>query len=211
MDKLNLIENKARAFFDGENGCHDWDHTIRVLNLCRHIGAIEKADMEVLGLSAMLHDIGRPEQAKTKVCHAEIGAKLSHDLLVGAGYNESVASEVAQCILTHRFRDNRAPQSLEAKILYDSDKLDSIGAVGLGRAFLYAGEHGAKLHNGKNVNIETTIEHSSEDTAYREYVHKLRYIKDKLFTVEAKRIAMERHKFMELFFDRLGREIDGEI
>jgi len=211
MDKLNLIENKARQFFEGENGCHDWDHTVRVLNLCRHIGEIEKANIEILALSAMLHDIGRPEQAKTKVCHAEIGAKLSQNLLGEAGYNQNTIDQVSQSILTHRFRDNRAPQSLEAKILYDSDKLDSIGAVGLGRAFLYAGEHGAKLHNGKDVNIETTIEHSSEDTAYREYMHKLRYIKDKLFTTEAKRIAMERHKFMELFFDRLGQEVDGKI
>ena len=206
-----LIEKRAQAYFEGENGCHDWDHTKRVQNLCRCIGLVEKANLDVLELAAVLHDIGRPTQAKSGICHAEIGSKMAKDLLIEMGYDGEFAEEVARCILTHRYRDDRVPQTLEAKILYDADKLDSIGAVGLGRAFLYAGEHGAKLHNDKKVDVASTEEHSKEDTAYREYIHKLKYIKDKLFTAEAKRLAQERHHFMELFFDKLQKEIDGEI
>ena len=88
--------------------------------------------------------------------------------------------------------------------------MDAIGAIGIGRAFLFAGEMGAKFHE-KDVDIEKTKEYSKEDTAYREFIVKLRKIKDRMFTKEGKRIAKERHKFMVNFFDRLNKEVDGKL
>jgi uncharacterized protein len=101
------------------------------------------------------------------------------------------------------------PQTLEAKILYDADKLDSIGAVGIGRAFLFAGQTGAKLHNESDVDILACKPYSKEDTAYREFKFKMSKIKDRMLTPEGKRLATERHNFMEVFFERLERETKG--
>jgi uncharacterized protein len=94
--------------------------------------------------------------------------------------------------------------------LFDADKLDSIGAVGIGRAFLFAGEVGARLHN-KDSDISKTKPYTREDTAFREYMVKLRWVRDRMFTKEGKRIAAERHKYMVDFFHRLDKETDGEL
>ncbi len=100
------------------------------------------------------------------------------------------------------------PKSLEAKILFDADKLDSIGAVGIGRAFLFAGEVGAKLHNG-HQDLSKTVSYSREDTAYREFQVKLRKIKDRLLTPSGRKLAEGRHRFMVRFFERLDAEVKG--
>jgi uncharacterized protein len=97
---------------------------------------------------------------------------------------------------------------LEAKALFDADKLDAIGAVGIARTFLFAGEVGAKLHN-PHIEPEDTEPYSDEDTGYREYKLKLSRIKDRMLTTEGRRMAEERHQFMEMFFDRLTEEHEG--
>jgi uncharacterized protein len=108
--------------------------------------------------------------------------------------------EIAHCIEAHRYRGDKNPRTLEAKILYDADKLDSIGAVGIGRAFLFAGQTGARLHNDSDdVDILDCKPYSKEDTAYREFK----------FKMSKKRLAEERHVFMEVFFERLERETKG--
>jgi len=114
---------------------------------------------------------------------------------------------VVHCIATHRFRGHQIPQSKEAKILYDADKLDAIGAVGMGRAFLFAGEQGCNFHDWHIV-IEKT-KYLKENTAYLEFLVKLRFMKDKIFTSEGKKIARERHRYMVYFFDRLNQEVDA--
>jgi uncharacterized protein len=102
------------------------------------------------------------------------------------------------------------PRTLEARILFDADKLDSIGAVGIGRAFLFAGEIGAMLHDGA-VDVAKTRPYTREDTAYREYLVKLRRVKDRMTTREGKRIAAERHRYMAAFFGRLNKETAGTL
>jgi uncharacterized protein len=135
---------------------------------------------------------------------------MAGKILKAHGIKKETMESVVHCIRTHRFRKRAVPISKEAKILFDADKLDSIGAVGIGRAFLFAGEVGARLHN-KDVNLRKTKPYTKEDTAYREYLIKLRKIKDRIFTKEGKRIARERHRFMVEFFERLNRETDGRL
>ncbi len=206
------IREEARTFFRGARGSHGWDHTKRVQTLCRRIGREEKADLAVLDLAALLHDIGRGEEDRTngKTCHAQTGARLARGLLTRYGLDPGLIREVVHCIRTHRFRRRASPQTLEARILFDADKLDSIGAVGVGRAFLFAGEIGARFHDPDIVPSDTRP-YTREDTAYREYLVKLRKIKDRMSTREGKRIAAERHRFMVEFFDRLNKETDGRL
>jgi uncharacterized protein len=210
MINIEQIKEKAEKYFKGTKKSHDWDHTLRVYKLCLHIGKIEGADMEILEIAALLHDIGRAREDECRggVCHAKEGAKMAEQLLVPLGIEKEKIERIVHCIATHRFRDNNTPESLEARILYDADKLDSIGAVGIGRAFLFAGEVGAKLHD-KNVDIENTSLYTENDTAYREYLVKLSKVKDRMTTAEGKRIAVGRHEYMVGFFDRINKEVDG--
>lgn len=207
---LARIESEARGFFLDSRGSHDWDHTERVLRLSLRIGRKEKADLGVLSLAALLHDIGRGEEDRSRgrVCHGRAGAATAGKLLAAHGLDAGTVREVVHCIRTHRFRKRAVPKTLEAKVLFDADKLDSIGAVGIGRAFLFAGEVGARLHD-KRIDLQRTKPYTRDDTAYREFLVKLGRVKDRIFTREGKRIAAERHRFMVGFFDRLNKETDG--
>ncbi|NOX71832.1 MAG: HD domain-containing protein [Candidatus Micrarchaeota archaeon] len=191
---------------------HDWEHTQRVYRICIHIGKIEGADMKVLRIAAILHDIGRlaEDESKGKIRHEEEGAKIAEDILKRYGFDNDFIERVSHCIKSHRFRNSIKPKTLEAKVLFDSDKLDSIGAIGIGRAFMFAGKVGARLHNS-DVDIEKTKPYTKEDTVYREFMVKLRKIKDMMMTDEGKRIAKERHDFMAGFFSRLDKEIAGDL
>ncbi|MGM5481929.1 MAG: HD domain-containing protein [Nanobdellota archaeon] len=206
------LYQKAKSFFEDSKGSHDWEHTLRVQSLAMHIGKYENADLDILNAAVLLHDIGRAEEDEKKgeICHAQKGAELAEELLDEFNYSKDFIKSVKHCILTHRYRGKNIPQTKEAKILFDADKLDCLGAVGVGRAFLFAGEVGAKLHD-KNVDIDNTKSYTKDDTAYREFLVKGQYIKEKMQTSEGKRIAQERHKYAKEFFDRLNKEVDGEI
>jgi|SRR6056297_2261176 len=211
MEFIEQLKKEVKYLLEEGEGCHDWDHTERVYNLAIHIGKIEDADLEILGIAALLHDIGRPEEdrLKRKVCHAEIGAVMAEGILKQYCLETEKIEKIKHCIERHRFSKGKPPESREAKILYDADKLDNIGAIGILRAANYSGTYRARTHNPE-VNYEDVRPYSKEDTAYQHYHMKLKKIKDKLFTDEAKRIAEERHKFMEDFFLRVNRECRGE-
>jgi uncharacterized protein len=209
---LAEIRNEAMTFFRKARGSHDWDHTERVLRLCLRIGKKERADLAVLELAALLHDIGRgaEDESNGRVCHGREGAVLARELLGRHGLDAGLVNRVVHCIRTHRFRKRAVPRTLEARVLFDADKLDSIGAVGIGRAFLFAGEVGARLHDPL-VDVRRTKTYTRDDTAYREFLVKLSRVKDRMFTREGRRVAAERHRFMIAFFDRLNKETDGTL
>jgi uncharacterized protein len=213
MDSIiEAIKGFAGSHFSNAKYSHDWEHTERVYRLCMHIGEIEGADLEALAIAAFLHDIGRTHQDKAKggICHAEKGGEIAREILKRYPIPEEKKENIIHCILTHRFRNNHAPQTLEAKVLFDADKLDAIGAVGIARAYLFAGEVGAVLHNG-DADPELTEPYSRNDTGYREYRVKLSRIKDRMLTSEGKHMAQERHAFMEAFFERFLKEHEGFI
>lgn len=206
------IKKEAKEHFLKARGSHDWNHIERVYNLALKIGKKENADLEILKLAAILHDIGRKYQddSNGKIDHSEEGARLAKEILERYNFDEEKTKKIIHCIETNRFRGKYEPKSKEARVLFDADKLDSIGAVGIGRAFLFAGEIGAGLHS-KDVDTEKTKEYSKDDTAYREFLVKLRKIEGRMFTKEGKRIAKERHRFMVDFFERLNKEVDGKL
>jgi uncharacterized protein len=206
----DIIEH-AKTAFTAARGSHDWDHTERVYRLCMHIGRVEDADWEVLAIAAFLHDVGRSYQDESKgtICHAEKGAEIARTLLVNYPLSDEKKRNIVHCIGSHRFRGNNHPETLEARALFDADKLDSIGAIGIGRAFLFAGEVGARLHNPE-ADLRNTRPYTAEDTGYREFKLKLSKIKDRMLTSEGKRLAQERHAFMERFFERFQQEYEGK-
>jgi uncharacterized protein len=205
------LRQLADPYHDGMGGCHGPDHTERVHKTALHIGRLTEARLDVLSAAALLHDIGRRYETREqgKICHAEKGAELAREILAELDFAPALIIEITHCIEAHRYRGDKVPRTLEAKILYDADKLDSIGAVGIGRAFLFAGQTGAKLHNESDVDILACKPYSKEDTAYREFKFKMSKIKDRMLTPEGRRLAEERHNFMEVFFERLERETKG--
>ncbi len=208
---LDQIKTFAESQFKNARGSHDWDHTLRVCGLCRRIGRAEKVNMEVLIAAAYLHDIGRcyQDDSNGRICHAEKGAGMAETMLKALQLTSDNRKNIVHCIKAHRFRGNNKPETPEAQVLFDADKLDSIGAVGVARAFLFAGEVGACLHN-PDIDIENTKPYSKDDTGFREYRVKLLSIRERILTDEGRNIADERHAFMKAFFKRFIQEYQGE-
>jgi uncharacterized protein len=167
--------------------------------------------MLVTEAAAYLHDIGRAQQDRTNgtLCHAERGAAMARDMLKDCPLTDERRENIIHCIAAHRFRRGEKPRTIEASVLFDADKLDAIGAVGVARAFLFAGELGARLHSPE-VDVAQAPAYSVDDTGYREYVVKLSRIRERVLTVAGRRLADERHRFMVDFFDRFLKEYEGE-
>ena len=126
------------------------------------------ADLRVVRLAALLHDLARPEEMRLQggACHARLGAAMIPEFVADCGFPPELVAAVAEAVRTHRYRDDARPQTVEGEIVYDADKLDSLGAVGIGRAFLFAGRAGARLHNTAREALSSPP-YSREDTAYR--------------------------------------------
>jgi uncharacterized protein len=211
---LHRVAVAAREILERSPACHDWDHTLRVLTNARRLRELEGGDPLVVDCAALLHDIGRPEELADQgvTCHARRGAELVRDILPRAGLADPALIEhIAACVRTHRFRarGEERPASLEARILFDADKLDSIGAIGIGRSFHFAGRIGARVHN-RAAEAEGSASYSREDSAHREFLVKLRHVRRSLLTDAGRRLAAGRHRFMIEFFAQLERETRGE-
>jgi uncharacterized protein len=204
---LNLV-SLVKEEFRNAPGCHDWDHTERVLRNSQIICAGEKADPQIVETAVLLHDISRPDEMKKKggVCHAEAGAARAEKILRKFGLEESFVRRVRLCVANHRYRGKNTPETIEEKIVYDADKLDSIGATGVGRAFHFAGRIGARLHNTEEEALRAKS-YSREDSAYREYLVKLRHVPEKMLTKTGRKLARRRASFIKKFFDEINREM----
>ncbi len=223
MDKLSRLKEIVQK--ELSSSAHDIDHTYRVLKLARLLAKNENANMEIVEIAAILHDIARVREDKDKsgnTDHAALGAKMAEKILKELNYSEDIVKGVVHCIETHRFRGEKAPKTIEAKILFDADKLDALGAVGVARAYIIAGEMGEPLYREetnieeyKNKNLTEgksngRIKDVSKHSVNIEYEMKFKHLPERLFTEKAKQIAKDRLKFMDQFFERLKKEIEGE-
>ncbi|OQX05879.1 MAG: phosphohydrolase [Desulfobulbaceae bacterium A2] len=202
--------SRCLPYYEGGDGSHDLDHVERVHRNALFLGERLGARLDILSAAALLHDIGRPEESASKgaICHAARGAELAEPILRQLNFGTQDIELVLHCIRAHRYRGATRPETLEARILFDADKLDSIGAIGIGRAFLFAGRVGARLHNPE-LDPALTKSYSQEDTAYREFQVKLRRVQDRMLTPAGQELARVRHTFMEDFFAQLNREFLG--
>ena len=206
----DAVYDEVQNRLGNDGGCHDFDHTLRVvwnaIQLCKEL---PEADQEIVLLAALLHDVARSEEDRSKgaVDHAERGAAMVPAILAPYGLPQEQIRRIAEAVRTHRFRGGDRPATLEAEIVYDADKLDSLGAVGIGRAFLFAGKEGARLHNDAKTALNSNS-YSKEDTAYREYLVKLRKLPSVMLTRPAWEIAQSRAAFMKQFFKNLNQETD---
>lgn len=202
------FEGLVKAKLANAPGCHDYAHTLRVLHNAELLLQTEPdADSFVVRTAALFHDFARPEELASngKQDHAQLGADLVRIELEQLGCEPDFVNHVTSCIRTHRYRGKLIPDTLEAKIVYDADKLDSTGAFGIARAFHFAGRIGACLHNSAEEAVNSDA-YGRNDSAYREYLVKLRHLPEKMLTDSGRELAKERAVFMDEFFTRLNSE-----
>ncbi|MBN1811012.1 MAG: HD domain-containing protein [Anaerolineae bacterium] len=203
--------DEARSYYGNNDAVHDFDHVLRVLALAERIGQAEGADMEVVRAAVLLHDVGRARADADGLDHATLGATQVREIL--AGQPPAKVEAVAHAIAAHRYRAAPEPETLEAQVLFDADKLDAIGAVGVARAFAYGGAHGQRLWvSVESVDAARWKEEGDDPDAHtpiHEFVVKLSKLKSRLFTPTGHAIAEERHAFMVSFFERMDAEIQG--
>ncbi len=208
-----------------KDSAHDYDHTIRVYNNCMLIAKSETgADLGALQAASLLHDVARAKEDADdsgKTDHALLGADMAYGILREAGYGEQFAETVKYMISTHRYRAENPPATLEAQILFDADKLDALGAIGIARSFAIAGKVGEQLYYDGSVEeyaqenlvggkIGGRIKDIRKHSFQMEYALKFRLLPDKMYTRTAKKLAENRLRFMENFIAQMEKEVRGE-
>jgi uncharacterized protein len=193
-----------------KDAAHDPEHIFRVLYQSINIASErpEIMDYDVLIASCLLHDIGREEQFKNhNLCHAEVGGIKAKDFLINNNWSENKAIHVNKCISSHRFRGNNIPETIEAKILFDSDKLDVTGCLGIARTLLYKGHVKSKIYEINNGDICFGNNKSDDETFLKEYNFKLIKLYDKFYTEEAQRLANKQKEHAQYFYDKLVEQV----
>lgn len=208
-EAYQLIEKHMLAWMDPRDYAHGAEHVYRVLHTALDIAAHEKdVNTDVLICACLLHDIGRRAQSENPtVCHAAKGAEMSKVFLLEQGFSAAFADRVAACILAHRYRKGVPCDSIEAKILFDSDKLDVSGAIGIARTLYYGAlfseplysrdEHGEILDGSVKTGTHSFL---------HEYCFKLRKIYDGFHTAYAAQLAAQRRRIAEDFYQSILTE-----
>ena len=189
--KYKKLLNLARKEYQQLNmHSHDWDHIQRVLQYCERINKKEKTDVTILFPACILHDLGR---VKGKEKDHSTSIEKSDNLLAQSGYAEDERKKIIDCILSHSVNSDKKPVSMEAKILFDADKLDSYGAIGVTRFFTLAGE--------QQWNLQESIDHAFER------ITKLSSIGG-FYTKEAEQIGTSKAKTTFIFYYFLFQELN---
>ena len=216
MDKEQILQKTqqyVRETLEGEASGHDWWHIYRVLQLAKNIGEKEGADMFVVELAALLHDIA---DFKFHGGDTTAGPRVAGEWLQTLNVDEEVINHVKDIILNLSYKGAKVENKIKTKegfVVQDADRLDAIGAMGIARTFAYGGHKGYSMHD---PNIKVKIHESFEEyknhkgTIINHFYEKLLLLKDKMNTETAKQIAEERHKYMEEFLDRFYKEWDGK-
>ena len=216
MNKDEVIKRTAdyvKSKLDGESSGHDWWHTYRVWKTAVNIGKKEDADLFVVQLAALLHDIA---DWKFHSGDDSIGPKLAREWLEKLDVDENIISHVCEIIKGVSFKGAGVKSKIKTKegmVVQDADRLDALGSIGIARAFAYGGHKGREIYN---PNIKPEKHESFEQyknnkgTTINHFYEKLLLLKDLMNTETARKIAEERHKFMEEYLDKFFKEWEGK-
>lgn len=209
-----LTIEMAREWYPLNDPVHGFDHVLRVLKTAEDIGKELNADLEILKAAALLHDASGadPREGGGRASHEQDSAVFAGEVLHKLGWDESRIEQVRHCIKAHRYRGSERPETLEAKILFDADKLDVVGAFGVARTIGYALQAGQPIYAEPSERFVQSGEKDVNEphSAYHEYLFKLRKVLGRLFTEQARARGEERFRLMRDFFEQLSREARGE-
>lgn len=209
MTLTEKVENKIIEQFFGESTGHDWHHIKRVWNMSKYIQKKEGGNLEIIELSALLHDIS---DHKFNGGQLDKGGEVAFNILMELGAEELVANEVRYIVNNVSYKGaNTATEmnSLEGRIVQDADRLDAIGAIGIARTFAYGGANNQPIHEPSlNVTMHDSFEEyaASKTSTINHFYEKLLLLKYRLNTTTAKEIGEKRHAIMEHFLEQFHSE-----
>jgi uncharacterized protein len=211
IDKTcKFVENKL----SGDGSGHDWWHIFRVWTLAKKIAVEEKAQIEIVELGALLHDIA---DWKFHDGDDSIGPTIAREFLNSNNVENKLSDSVVEIISTLSYKGAEVAtpmKTLEGKIVQDADRLDAIGALGIARTFAYGGYKNRLIYHPdeKPVLHESYEDYKkNEGHTINHFYEKLLLLKERMNTNTGKRIAEGRHKFMQSFLDQFYREWDGIV
>lgn len=220
---IERIKKFAEGFFvTNKDSAHNMDHVMRVYHMACKLVENEDADLEVIEIAALLHDIGGEKEIQDttgRTDHSIESVKLAEPFLRKLKISEAKIKHITDCIISHRYRTENKPQTLEAKVLFDADKLEIVGAIGIARAYTWIGKHNAHIYKKVNIKqytkenqggkINGKIQDKTKHSPQINWETKDKLILDFLYTKKAKKIAQKRLAFSEMFFEKLEKEIEG--
>lgn len=215
---------QARAWYSATDPVHGFDHILRVYEMAQRIARIEGANLRIVCAAALLHDVGGEQllidpkvgdenQTSSRANHQLGATEFAWKVLQEEGWNDNDIHAVQHCIRAHRFRDlSEQPKTLEAQVLFDADKLDAIGAIGVARAIAYAVKAGAPVffEPSQTFIASGQLEKGERHSAFHEYLFKLQKISSIMYTQTGKALAKDRRQIMEVFFEKLKAETLGK-
>ncbi len=194
-------------------GGHDWFHIERVFKNAVLIAQEEVCDVTVVKLGALLHDIA---DSKFHNGDEEIGPKTAKEFLESENVSEEIIEHVIQIIKNISFKGGNFEKTFSSKeleIVQDADRLDALGAIGIARTFNYGGFKNRALYNptiSPKLNMTKEEYKKSDSPTLNHFYEKLLLLKDKMNTETGKKLAQERHRFMETFLSQFYAEWEGE-
>lgn len=221
--KLSKILDHVKTELSKDTG-HTLDHITRVYKNALLIASDDPTvDLDILTTAVLLHDIARVKEDQDntgKTDHAIVGADMAEVILKKLSYSQEDIEKIKHCIQTHRYRTSYQPASKEAKILFDADKLDLLGALGIARGYMISGEYHQQLFSSAPLDEYVAsnivggkpngrIKDFSKHALNIEFELKIKNIPRRLYTKKARTIARRRIRFMKCFFAQLRQEIDG--
>jgi uncharacterized protein len=219
MDKKTILEKLSAAVkekMSSQGAGHDWWHVYRVWKMATHLAKDEKADLFVVELGALLHDIA---DYKFHGGDYSVGPRVAREMLEELKVEPRVIAHVYDIVENISFKGGIKKETLktiEGKIVQDADRLDAIGAIGVARAFAFGGSRNRSMHHPgykpqtyKNKEEYVAAFHKNEGTTVNHFYEKLLLLKDLMNTKAAKKIAKARHEYMEDFLERFYSEWEG--
>ena len=211
MDIIEKALTYVKDFFENEFSGHDYFHTLRVFNMATHIATAEKADLKVVQLAALLHDVDDRKLSPATYKNKDNARRFLSENQVDAATIENIITIIGQ--ISYAGKDSVAPATLEGQCAQDADRLDAIGAIGIGRAFAFGGNHDRLMHHPDiapcmDMTREEYFKH--ESTTINHFYEKLFLLEGLMNTPTAKKLAHARHTFMEAFVAEFMDEWEGK-
>ena len=201
------------------DSAHDFDHLERVMALADLLQRREGGDLPTIWAAVALHDIGQERERLHGGDHAIIGANMAADLLTGTIFPQQSIPTVQDAIREHRMTGGMKPRSIEGRILYDADKLDILGAIGIGRLYCITGRRNQKVYSPMPDDIASPVDplvvrelrNRPDFSPSIEFALLYKNLPERMVTAAGRQLAQERYDYMAGFFARLEKEVAGEL
>jgi len=216
---LLTLAYEAMQREETKDASHDYDHIVRVMALADTISKQEGGDLPIIWAAVAFHDIGQERERLHGGDHAAIGAEMAGDFLTNTRFPQDAILQVQAAIRDHRMTGKHIPRTLEGRILYDADKIDCLGAIGIARLYCITGRYNQKIYSMLPPNIVEPVDPFVVRELRRgpDYSPSIEFqllfgnLPERMTTTTGRILAQERYDYMTHFFSRLRDEIEGTL